>query len=162
MTLAIIYARSRNFCIGKDGDLPWDLPAEFALFEAVTRGHPVIMGRKTYEDHESALEERLNIVISSSRSNFADGVEVVGSLKEAVMLAREHDEVAFVIGGSGLIRDALPDADIVYESIVDAEIEGDVFIDAFDFSAWHTEVIKTGQPDSDHAYGFESLLHRRN
>lgn len=161
MKLAIIYARSRNYCIGKDGGLPWDLPDEFAFFESSTRGHPVIMGRRSYEDHESLLPGRLNIVISRSRSEFADGVVVANSLKSAIAIAKAEDDIAFIIGGAGLMAEAFPRVSMVFESVINAEIDGDVFIEAFDFTGWETERVMTHEPDADHRFGFISQVHRR-
>ncbi len=161
MKLALVYARSRNYCIGRDGNLPWSLPAEFAFFERTTRGHPVIMGRRTYEDHESALEDRLNIVISRSRSDFAPGVRHVQDLDAAIALAAASASRAFVIGGAGLMERAFDRADEVFESVVHAEIDGDVFIKPFDFSTWQTEIVNRHGTDDRHAFSFESRIHRR-
>lgn len=161
MKLALIYARSRNYCIGREGNLPWSLPNEFDFFERVTRGHPVIMGRRTYEDHESALEARLNIVVSRSRSDFAPGVRHVQDLDTAIELAGASALRAFVIGGAGLMERAFEQVDEVFESVIHAEIDGDVFIKPFDFSSWQTEVIHQQEADERHAFSFESRVHRR-
>ena len=102
MTVSLIYARSENHCIGDAGRIPWRLPDDFAHFKRTTMGKPILMGRKTYEDHESALPGRLNVVITRQADyQPAEGVVVAGSLEDAIELAeRESDEV-FVIGGVG-------------------------------------------------------------
>ena len=87
-TLSLIYARSLNHCIGKAGRIPWHLPDEFGHFKRTTLGKPIIMGRKTYEDHESALPGRLNIVISRT-ANYpvVEGIALAQDLEQAMDLA---------------------------------------------------------------------------
>ena len=101
--ISLIYARSMDHCIGKNGRVPWHLPEEFAHFENTTMGKPVIMGRKTYEDHESVLRGRTNIVISTQAGYKAvAGVKLVRSFDEAVTLAQSESEHFFVILGSSV------------------------------------------------------------
>lgn len=160
--LSLIYARSRNHCIGSQGRLPWHLPEEFSHFEKTTQGRPVIMGRLTYEDQESALPGCLNIVVSR-RSGYetAAGVELVHSLDEAVALAKTASENFFVIGGAALLSEALPSAGQVYETVVSADIPGDTFIARFDFSAWNTSLVSSHPADERHAFPFTVYRHRR-
>ncbi|NBC10803.1 MAG: hypothetical protein GVY24_03590, partial [Planctomycetes bacterium] len=85
MPLSLIYARSENHCIGKAGRIPWRLPDDFKHFKRTTMGKPIIMGRRTYEDHESALPGRLNVVITRQPDyRAAEGVVVVDSLDAAL------------------------------------------------------------------------------
>ena len=80
--LSLIYARSLNHCIGAAGKLPWHLPADYNFFDQTTRGHAIIMGRRTYEDHDSKLDGRLNLVVSrNAHYDTAQGVTVAGSLE---------------------------------------------------------------------------------
>lgn len=162
MNLGIIYARSRNYCIGKDGNVPWNLPDEFSFFESVTDGHPVIMGRKTFEEDPEPLACRLNIVVSSSRRSYPAGVSHAESLHQAIVIAGQHDATAFVIGGAGLIKEALPRASVVYESVIDAHIEGDAFIDALDFSGWRCRQLAHHAADERHPFGFQIRRYDRN
>ena len=91
-TINVIYARSKNYCIGKVGQLPWHLPKEYAHFKKITLGHPIIMGRKTYEDHNSVLPGRLNIMVTRQADYQAlPGIELVSSLEQGI----EHPHLLF-------------------------------------------------------------------
>ena len=163
MAVSLIYARSRNHCIGKDGAIPWHLPDEFGHFKQTTMGKPIIMGRKTYEDHQSALPGRLNIVISRQPGyRAAEGVLVVDSLDAAVARAERDSEEVFVIGGVQFFVAALPLATTVYETVVDADIDGDAMLPAFDFSDWRTEQMGEHGVDERHAYSYTIYRHCRD
>lgn len=163
--LALIYARSDNRCIGKDGRIPWRLPDEFAHFKRTTMGRPIIMGRKTYEDHESALPGRLNIVVTSKQDyKVAAGVELAPSLEDAIARAEdEHDDggEVFVIGGAGLFGDAFDRAGRVYETVVHTAIDGDTFLPVFDFSGWSRVVLHEHPADERHAYAWTAIRYDR-
>lgn len=160
--LSLIYARSENHCIGIDGRIPWRLPDDFAHFKRTTMGCPIIMGRRTYEDHESALPGRLNIVITRQAGYTpAQGVVVVAGLDEAIATARRDHGDYFVIGGVQLFVDSLPLADRVYETVVHATVDGDAFLPAFDFSNWHTSELATHSADDRHAHAFTIYQHDR-
>ncbi|MFT7245029.1 MAG: dihydrofolate reductase [Candidatus Azotimanducaceae bacterium] len=165
--LAIIYARSLNHCIGIDGGLPWSLPDEYAHFNATTVGCPVIMGRRSFEDHEGALPDRLNIVLSQDRQyrvfdeSVSDDILLASSLAQAIQLAAAAHSIYFVIGGAGLISEALPFANTVFETVVDAQIEGDTFLAPMDFSEWSTKLIDVHSVDSQHQFKFQVYRHSR-
>lgn len=163
MPLALIYARSENYCIGRDGALPWELPDEFKHFTAATMGAAVIMGRKTYEDHCCELPGRLNIVITRQKDfPLAPGVTRANSLQDALFLAEKKLHQVFVIGGANFLRDALPLADTVYETVIHAELQGDTFVDAFDFGNWSSELIEKHPADTQHLSAFSVYRHRRS
>lgn len=160
--LSLIYARAENYCIGCDGDLPWQLPDEFAHFTRTTAGGAVIMGRKTYQDHNSYLSGRVNIVVSRNEAlRLAPNVQRAESLPAAITLAEQGDCEIFVIGGSGLFREAFPRVHTVYETVVHADIGGDTFVDHFDFTAWHTQVLEQHPADGAHAWAFTIYQHTR-
>jgi putative acetyltransferase len=125
--LALILALGRNGALGKGGGLPWDLPEDRAHFERTTRGHPVILGRRTWEETGRALEGRRNIVVSTQH-HVLPGATVVPTLEQALRVAREHDPLPFVIGGRRLFEEALPLSTRVYLTEVDAAPEADVFV----------------------------------
>ncbi len=131
MTLSLIYARSENRCIGKDGGLRWRLPDEFRHFKRTTLGCPIIMGRRTYEDHGNILPGRTNIVLTS-REDYspAQGVLVRRSFDDTLAEFGGGGQEVFVIGGAGLFGQVFPRADRVYETVVHAEVQGDTFLPA--------------------------------
>ena len=123
--LAIIVAVSRNGFIGAGGDLPWHLPEDLRHFKRTTKGHAVIMGRKTFESIGRPLPERRNIVVTRSEGATFDGCEAANSLTQAIDLARETDPCPFVIGGESLYREALSIATDLYLTTIDRDVEGD-------------------------------------
>ena len=151
MIRSLVVAVARNGVIGRDNALPWRLPADLAHFKRVTLDHPIIMGRRTHESIGKALPGRLNIVVSRNRSYQAPGCTVVPSLEAAWEAAGGADE-AFVIGGTSLFREALPAADVVYLTEVEADVPGDTHFPEFDRRGW-SEVELGRQPvDERHAY----------
>jgi dihydrofolate reductase len=161
MRRSLVVAMSRNRVIGRNNQLPWRLPADLAFFKRVTMGHPVIMGRRTYESIGKPLPGRLNIVVSGNPRFEAPGCTVVRSMPEAYRAAGDADEVA-IIGGSSIFAESLPQADRIYLTEVDADVEGDVHFPPFDRSEWSESEIERHGRDERHAYPFRILrLERR-
>lgn len=132
MMLSLIVAHAKNFVIGKSGDMPWHLPADLAHFKTITVGHPVIMGRKTFESIGRALPNRLNIVISSNEQlHLPQNVILCSNLEQALSKVSKSDEV-FVIGGGSVYREAIKFADRLYLTLINAEIEGDTTFPNYD------------------------------
>lgn len=125
--LVLVLAVAKNGAIGKDGKVPWHIPEDLRYFKAMTRGHAIIMGRKTYEETRRPLPERRNIVISRQPEYEAPGCEVVGTLEEAIALARTTDPEPRVIGGAEIYRLALPLATCIYLTEIDGEPLADTF-----------------------------------
>jgi len=163
MKLSLIYARSRNRCIGQNGELPWRLPDEFKHFKQTTLGCPIIMGRRTYEDHNNILPGRTNIVLTT-RTDFQapEGLVVVNHLDQALAPYQNTDQEVFIIGGAKLFATGYQTADTVYETVVDAEVPGDTFLPPLDFSAWSTKTLQTHPVDSRHAYAYTVYRHDRD
>ena len=160
--LSMIYARSLNHCIGKSGQIPWHLPDEFAHFKQTTLGCPIIMGRKTYEDHESALPGRLNIVVTRQPNySVVNGIVLASDLNQAIDLASSNHSKIFIIGGVEFFSKGYEVCDTVYETVVDADINGDAFLPAFDYSAWDTELMSTHDIDERHRFAFRIYRHSR-
>ncbi len=124
--VSLIAALSKyDRAIGKDGSLPWRLPPDMQRFKRLTMGHPVIMGRKTFESIGKPLPGRDNIIITRNLDYQAPGATVLGSVEEALQKAKniDRDEV-FVIGGGEIYALALPYADKLYLTLVDKEVPG--------------------------------------
>lgn len=131
--LSIIAAIGKNRELGKNNRLLWRLPEDLKRFKTLTIGHPIIMGRKTYESIGRPLPKRLNIIVTRQKKYRADGCALTDSLDEALKLARANDhEEIFVIGGAELYAQALSMADRLYLTLVNAEPEADVFFPAYD------------------------------
>lgn len=137
MNLHLIFARARNGAIGKNGTMPWHLPEDLAHFKRVTLGHPVIMGRKTWDSLPTRfrpLPGRQNIVITRQAGWLQPGVEVVHSLEDALAGVRANPATtdAWIIGGAEIYRQALPLARTAVVTEIDADFEGDAFAPQFD------------------------------
>lgn len=132
--LNLIVAIDRQGAIGRKGDLLYHISADLKLFKAKTVGNTVIMGRRTFESlPKGALPQRRNIVVSRNKAYKAAGAEVAHSLEGALKMAESGPGEAFVIGGAELYRAALPMADVLHLTLIDAETDGaDTFFPDFD------------------------------
>ena len=119
-----------NRVIGRNQGIPWHIPAEQQFFKRTTWGHPLIMGRKTYESIGCPLPDRQNIIISKNREFKAPDCDTVTDLKAAFSLCRERDK-AFVIGGQEIFSQALPFADKIILTTIAREVAGDIFFPDF-------------------------------
>ncbi|CAH1587026.1 type 3 dihydrofolate reductase [Vibrio rotiferianus] len=150
MIISMIAAMADNRIIGKDNQMPWHLPADFAWFKRCTMGKPVVMGRKTYESIGRPLPGRLNIVISRDASLTIEGVTAVTSIENALDVVGEVDEV-MIIGGGAIYAACLPMANKLYVTHIEAEIDGDT-----QFPDWGSEFKETYseayQADEKNAY----------
>ncbi|MEG9489783.1 dihydrofolate reductase [Mannheimia indoligenes] len=152
MKISVIVARTKNKVIGKNNQMPWHLPVDLAWFRQNTVGKPVIMGRKTYESIGRLLPKRPNIILS--RSGFeVEGAYSATSFEQAVELARSFansDEI-MIIGGGELFKQAMPMADTLYLTEIQAEIEGDTFFE-FDEENWQLVEGKWSEIDENNLY----------
>ncbi|MCY3841036.1 MAG: dihydrofolate reductase [Gammaproteobacteria bacterium] len=150
--ISLIWAMTRNRVIGNRGGLPWNLPDEMAHFTRTTLGHPVIMGRRTFESRGSPLPGRHNIVLSR-RGYSACGATVVPDLDEALSTAGEGD--CFVIGGVSPCLEALPRAHRLIATFIDAVIEGDTVFPDLDFASWRKIECVHHPADERHRHAFD-------
>jgi dihydrofolate reductase len=133
--ITLVVARAKNGVIGRDGKLPWHLPADLKRFKRLTMGIPMVMGRKTFESLPGLLPGRRHIVLTTDRQWSAEGAEVAHDAEEALRLAR--GEPVSVIGGARVFDLFLPLADRIELTEVLADVPGDTLIDdPRDFGAW--------------------------
>ena len=156
MRLSLIVAVAKNRVIGNKNEMPWHLPADFAYFKKITIGHPIIMGRKTFESIGRPLPGRRNIVVSRNPVFRADGVEVVASLELAINAC--HREDAFVIGGATLYAEALPRVDRVYLTEVDAAPDGDTLFPVLDKNQWREIARERREADEKNIHAMEFVV----
>jgi len=132
--ISLVAAVARGGVIGRDNSIPWRIPEDVARFREITMGHPVVMGRRTWDSIPGRfrpLPGRRNIVVTRNGKWYGDGAERAGSLEEALDLAGDAPEV-FVIGGAEIYAAALPFADELQLTEIDAEIEGDTLFPPID------------------------------
>jgi dihydrofolate reductase len=159
--LSLIAAMARNRVIGIDNKLPWHLPADLQHFKATTLGKPMIMGRKTWESLPGLLPGRPHIVVSRDPGYVAEGAQVADSLEAAIALAGELADEAMIIGGANLYAQALPLADRLYLTLVDAELEGDAWFPDFDEDDWRLDAREDHAPDDRNPYPYRFLSYTR-
>lgn len=153
MAISMIAAVGKNLELGKNNDLIWHFKEDMKFFKKTTMGHPVIMGRKTFESLPKALPGRKNIVISANPEYKADGAEVVTSVEEAIKLAETEDTDAFVIGGGRIYTEFLPYADNLYLTEINAECpDADTYFPDFNKSDYIKEIINFYDVDGTEFY----------
>ncbi len=152
---------SENRVIGKDNDLVWHLPDDFKRFKALTKGHHVIMGRRTYESMKGPLPMRTNIVVTRQKDYRADGCIVVSSLSEALQKA-EGDMQPYIIGGANIYKQSLDIAQTIELTLVHGEFEGDTFFPDIDESQWKLVKKEHHPKDDRHQYSFDFLTYEKS
>ncbi len=167
MKVSLIWAMARNRVIGRDNDLPWHLARDMKHFMTTTRGHPVIMGRRTFESmNRRPLPGRANIVVTRDRAYQAPGAAVVNGLDAALAEAQTRcrdmavDE-AFITGGAELYRLGLEVADRLYVTEVEAEVAGDTFFPEVNWSRWRVVSSQAFPADDDNDYPFTIAVFER-
>ena len=147
---------ARNRVIGHDNKLPWHLPADLHHFKELTLGKPIIMGRKTWESLPGLLPGRRHIVVTRQQDYVAQGAETASDLESAIALAGDVDEV-MIVGGATLYAEALPMADRLYMTLVDADIDGDAHFPDFDLDAWQVIAESSVPVDEKNRYDLRFL-----
>lgn len=152
--LALIAAVAENGVIGAGNALPWHLPEDLKRFKALTLGHPVIMGRKTYESIGRPLPGRRNIVVSRNADFAAAGCETAVSLEAAIAACAGTADEIFVIGGAQIYAEALPLARRLYLTEIRAEFPGDARFPAFERGDWRETVHEHHRAESGLEFDF--------
>ena len=157
MRLSLIVAMAKNRTIGLDGAMPWHIPEDLKFFKRVTMGHPVIMGRKTYQSIGAALPGRTNIVVTRNKDFEAADADVVHDLSEALTKAKATEELwrpdggreeIFVIGGADIYGQALPEAQRIYMTEVHQELPGDAFFPELAEGEWKETARQDRDPET--------------
>jgi dihydrofolate reductase len=157
--IILVVARADNGVIGASGDLPWHIPADLRHFKQLTKGRPMIMGRKTFDSLPGLLEGRRHIVVTRDTAWEEDGAEVAHSSAEA--LKRANGPHVCVIGGAEIYRLFLDQADKIELTEVHASPDGDTLLDAFDPALWQeTQREDHAAENGTPAYSFVTLLRR--
>ncbi len=163
--ITIIAAMDEHGLIGANGNIPWlgELPADLARFKKATKGHPVIMGRKTYESIGRPLPDRTNIVLTTGPMPTGHGVIPARSKEEALLYARTSPGAnnVFVIGGANVYKEFLPDAKMLLLTVVYGKFTGDVRFPAYDKGEWELTYNRRYEPDAKNKYPYEFQIFDR-
>src|SRR3972149_2337934 len=157
MTISIIAAMDSKMGIGKDNGMPWHISEDLRRFKTITLGHPVIMGRKTFESIGRSLPDRQNIIITRDQNFKAEDSDVVHSLEDAQRIARDNE--VFIIGGGQIFKKALEKkmVDKLYLTIIDGDFEADTFFP--DYSNFKIVSEEEGQ-SGEYKYKFVNLVRK--
>ncbi len=156
--ITLVAAMGQDRVIGKDGKMPWHLPAELKHFRRVTRGQVVVMGRKTFESIGEPLKGRTNVIITRNGSYKAPGCEVVHSVDEVV-----HDpRPIYIIGGAELYREFLSHADRMILTRIHHGFDGDTFFPEWNPAEWQLTAAEEHTRDERNAYDFTIETYQRN
>ncbi|MCL2590109.1 MAG: dihydrofolate reductase [Betaproteobacteria bacterium] len=158
--IVTIAAVARNGIIGRDNALPWRLKADLTHFRAATMGHPVLMGRKTWESLAKPLHGRRNLVLTRQSGYQAQGAEVFASVEEALTTLKDAARV-FVIGGAEIYRILLQKTDILLLSEVAADVAGDAHFPDFDRTRFREVSRTTHAADANNEYTVDFVEYRR-
>jgi dihydrofolate reductase len=167
LRIALIWAMARNRVIGRDNDLPWHLPKDLKHFMRTTVGHPVIMGRRTFESMNAPLPRRTNIVVTRNPDYRPAGALVAADLDAALALAEADcaatgKDTIFIAGGAEIYRLGLAIATHLIVTEIDAEFDGDTFFPAYDPAEWRCVERAEHPADAEHAWPFSIAVWERN
>jgi len=160
--VSLVAALARGGVIGRDGDIPWRIPPDMVRFRELTMGHPVVMGRRTWDSlppRFRPLPGRRNVVVTRNRDWRGDGAESAGSFEDALRLLGDSSQV-FVIGGAEVYAAALPVADELLLTEIDAEIEGDTLFPPFDGAVFEEASREQHVSDSGLPFAFVRYVRR--
>jgi dihydrofolate reductase len=159
--ISIIVAIAENMAIGKNNDLLWHIPEDLKRFKRITSGHPVIMGKRTWESlPRRPLPNRRNIVITDIPGEQIEGCEMAYSIDEAIGKCRPEEE-NFIIGGASLYMQFLPHADRLYLTLVKKSFDADVFFPEIKFSDWKLISREEFEPDESRDFAYSNEIYDR-
>jgi dihydrofolate reductase len=159
--ISIIVAMAKNRTIGINNTLPWRCPEDLKHFKALTMGHHMIMGRKTFDSIGKPLPGRTTVVVSRNRELKIEGCVVVHSLVDAVSACKGDDEI-FIVGGAELYAQALPLANTLYLTEIQTNIEGDAHFPEFDLKQWHEVKREPRQQDTPQSLSYHFITLKRS
>ena len=159
--IAIVVAAAENNVIGKDNGLIWHLPADLRHFKQITMGHPILMGRKTYESIGKPLPGRTSVLVTTQADYKAEGCIVAHNVQEALEQANRLDQDVYIIGGANLYEQTLPLTDTVYLTRVHHAFDGDAYFPELKEAEWEVTAQEHHEPDEKHKYSYSFLTLKR-
>lgn len=160
--VSAIVVMAENRIIGSNNHLPWRLPADLKHFKTLTTGHPVVMGRKTFESIGKPLPNRFNIIISRNQAFHAPNCVVVQSINDAIQHAAAlNSNEIFVIGGADIYKQALPHIKRIYLTIIHHTFDGDTYFPELNMSHWEEYEHITHPADKENIYSYSFVTLER-
>ncbi|MDR6553717.1 dihydrofolate reductase [Paenibacillus qinlingensis] len=159
MSISFIFAMDRNRAIGVNNKLPWHLPGDLKFFKNVTMGHPILMGRKTYESIGKPLPGRRNVILTQNTAYQAEGCEVIHSVDEAIDAF--PDQELFVIGGAEIFKLFASHVNRMYITYIEDEFEADTFMSDLDLTTWTLVSSEQGERNEKNPYEYYFRIYER-
>ncbi|OIR18149.1 dihydrofolate reductase [mine drainage metagenome] len=159
-SLSLIVAMAKNHTIGINNTLPWRCPEDLKHFKALTMGHHMIMGRKTFDSIGKPLPGRTTVVVTRNTDLQIEGCQIAHSLKEAIAACTGDDEI-FIVGGAELYRQAVTLADTLYITEIQQDVDGDAYFPEFDRNAWRETARAVGSQETPQPLNFHFVTYRR-
>lgn len=160
--ISFILAMDENRVIGKNNQLPWHLPEDLKFFKRTTMGHPIIMGRKTYESIGRPLPGRENIIITRNRNFQSDQCKVLYSVEDLLIYCAENpNEEYFVIGGAEVFKQLIQHVERLYITFIHEQFDGDTFFPSINMKEWELTSREQGLQDEKNPYQYEFLIYDR-
>ncbi|CAH0347373.1 dihydrofolate reductase [Bacillus sp. CECT 9360] len=159
--ISLMLAMDENRLIGRDNQLPWHLPADLQYFKNVTMGHPIVMGRKTFESIGRVLPGRENIVVTRNAEFDAEGVTILHSIDDVKQLADSSAQELFVIGGAEIFKEILPVTDRLYITEIHHAFEGDTYFPEIQETEWVQRSLTPGTVDEKNRYPHDFIILER-
>lgn len=160
--ISFIVAMDENRVIGKNNELPWHLPEDLKYFKRVTMGHPIIMGRKTFESIGRPLPGRENIIITRNKEFQTDKCTVINSVEELLKYCHENpNEEYFVIGGAEIFKQLISHVDHLYITFIHEHFDGDTYFPSIDMKEWELISKEQGLQDEKNPYQYEFLIYKK-
>jgi len=156
--ISLIVAMDQNRVIGKNNKLPWHLPADLQYFKKVTMGHPIVMGRKTFESIGRVLPGRENVIVTRNQDFKAEGCVVLHDIAQIKTFADSRDEEVFVIGGAEIFKEILPFTDRLYITEIHETFEGDTFFPEIDENEWDEISSNPGNIDEKNRFAHDFII----
>lgn len=159
--ISLIWAMDENQLIGNGAELPWRIPAELQYFKKTTMGHPIAMGRKTFESIGRPLPGRENIIITRNRQFSEKGCTVFYSLTEFINYAKNYEGEIFVIGGAEIYKELLHTAHRLYITKIYHSFKGDTYFPQFSLDDWILISEEHGLTNKENPYNYKHLIYER-
>lgn len=159
--ISLMVAMDENRLIGKNNKLPWYLPADLQYFKKVTMGHPIVMGRKTFESIGRVLPGRENVIVTRNHDYKVEGCTILHDVSEIKTFADTSEEEVFVIGGAEIFKEILPVTDRLYITQIHEVFEGDTYFPEINEAEWENVVTIPGVTDDKNLHAHDFIVLRK-
>ncbi|HLU21377.1 dihydrofolate reductase [Lederbergia graminis] len=159
--ISFLWAEDENHLIGRNNDLPWRIPADLKYFKETTLGHPIVMGRKTYESIGKALPGRTNVILTRDENFEADGCIIFHTKDELLKWSKEQQKEIFITGGAEIYRLFMDVVDRLYVTKILHTFEGDTYFPEVNWDNWSLISSKPGVKDEKNPYDYEFRIYER-